>query len=58
VTNIRNGGNNPIAGFAHAVTLILLIFFLATLASDITGLQTLLKVIERVAQMQRHREVV
>lgn len=34
VTNIRNGGNNPIAGFAHAVTLILLIFFLAPLASD------------------------
>jgi SulP family sulfate permease len=34
-TNIRNGGNSPIAGFAHAVTLILLIFFLAPLASDI-----------------------
>jgi SulP family sulfate permease len=34
-TNIRNGGNSPIAGFAHAVTLILLILFLAPLASDI-----------------------
>jgi SulP family sulfate permease len=34
-TNIRNGGNSPIAGFTHAVTLILLILFLAPLASDI-----------------------
>src|SRR5471032_556037 len=34
-TNIRNGGNSPLAGFAHAVTLILLILFLAPLASDI-----------------------
>lgn len=34
-TNIRNGGNSPIAGIAHSLTLILLIFFLAPLASDI-----------------------
>ncbi|WET09000.1 MULTISPECIES: SulP family inorganic anion transporter [unclassified Pseudomonas] len=34
-TNVRNGGNSPIAGFTHALTLILLIFFLAPLASDI-----------------------
>ncbi|MBU6958243.1 STAS domain-containing protein [Pseudomonas sp. CVAP len=34
-TNIRNGGNSPIAGFVHALTLILLILFLAPLASDI-----------------------
>ncbi|KFE52162.1 SulP family inorganic anion transporter [Pseudomonas syringae] len=34
-TNIRNGGNSPIAGFAHALTLILLILLLAPLAADI-----------------------
>jgi len=34
-TNVRNGGNSPIAGITHALTLILLIFFLAPLASDI-----------------------
>ncbi|MBS7600855.1 SulP family inorganic anion transporter [Pseudomonas sp. RC2C2] len=34
-TNIRNGGNSPIAGCIHALTLVVLIFFLAPLASDI-----------------------
>ena len=34
-TNIRNGGTSPIAGLAHALTLVLLISFLAPLASDI-----------------------
>ena len=31
-TNIRNGGNSPIAGITHAVTLILIILLLAPLA--------------------------
>ncbi|WP_248795650.1 SulP family inorganic anion transporter [Pseudomonas sp. MWU13-2105] len=34
-TNIRNGGNSPLAGLAHALTLVLLISFLAPLASNI-----------------------
>ncbi|WP_191488484.1 SulP family inorganic anion transporter [Pseudomonas sp. FEN] len=34
-TNIRNGGNSPIAGLVHALTLVLLISFLAPLASNI-----------------------
>ncbi len=34
-TNIRNGGNSPLAGIIHSVTLILIILFLAPLAKDI-----------------------
>jgi SulP family sulfate permease len=34
-TNVRNGGNSPIAGIVHAITLILIIVLLAPLASDI-----------------------
>lgn len=34
-TNIRNGGNSPIAGITHSVLLILIIVFLAPLAADI-----------------------
>ena len=34
-TNIRNGGNSPLAGVMHALTLLLIILFLAPLASDI-----------------------
>ena len=34
-TNIRNGGNSPIAGIAHSVTLVAIILLLAPLASDI-----------------------
>jgi SulP family sulfate permease len=34
-TNIRNGGSSPLAGITHSVTLILVILFLAPLASDI-----------------------
>src|SRR3546814_15881941 len=34
-TNIRNGGNSPIAGVVHAVLLILVLLFLAPLAASI-----------------------
>lgn len=34
-TNIRNGGTSPIAGVVHSATLVLIILFLAPLASNI-----------------------
>ncbi|MCY1489940.1 C4-dicarboxylic acid transporter DauA [compost metagenome] len=34
-TNIRNGGSSPLAGVIHAVTLLLIVAFLAPLASNI-----------------------
>jgi SulP family sulfate permease len=34
-TNIRNGGNAPIAGVVHALTLVLVIVLLAPLAADV-----------------------
>jgi SulP family sulfate permease len=34
-TNIRNGGNNPLAGIVHALTLVLIILFLSPLAVHI-----------------------
>lgn len=34
-TNIRNGGTSPLAGIAHAVTLVIIVLFLAPLASNI-----------------------
>jgi SulP family sulfate permease len=34
-TNIRNGGTNPIAGVAHALTLVLVLLFLAPLAAHV-----------------------
>lgn len=34
-TNIRNGGNSPIAGIVHSILLILIIVLLAPLANDI-----------------------
>lgn len=34
-TNIRNGGTGPLAGIAHALTLVLIIVFLAPLAANI-----------------------
>lgn len=34
-TNVRNGGNSPLAGITHALTLVLIILLLAPLASDI-----------------------
>ncbi|AMP90492.1 SulP family inorganic anion transporter [Legionella pneumophila] len=34
-TNIRNGGNNPLAGIIHSITLILVLLFLAPLAVDV-----------------------
>ena len=34
-TNIRNGGNNPLSGIVHSITLILIILFLAPLAENV-----------------------
>ena len=34
-TNIRNGGNSPLAGMTHAVTLVLVVLFLAPLAANV-----------------------
>lgn len=34
-TNIRNGGTSPLAGITHAATLVLVVLFLAPLASNI-----------------------
>lgn len=34
-TNIRNGGNSPLAGVIHSVVLLLILLFLAPLANDI-----------------------
>lgn len=34
-TNIRNGGSSPLAGITHALTLVLVILFLAPLASSV-----------------------
>ncbi|MDP3706386.1 MAG: SulP family inorganic anion transporter [Legionellaceae bacterium] len=34
-TNIRNGGNSPLSGIVHALTLILVILFLAPLAANV-----------------------
>lgn len=34
-TNIRNGGNSPLAGITHALVLVLIVLFLAPLAANI-----------------------
>lgn len=34
-TNIRNGGNSPLSGIVHSITLLLIILFLAPLAANI-----------------------
>jgi len=34
-TNIRNGGNSPLAGIIHSLTLVLIILFFAPMATDI-----------------------
>ncbi|HDV5710509.1 TPA: sulfate permease [Legionella pneumophila] len=34
-TNIRNGGNSPLSGIIHSITLILVLLFLAPLAVDV-----------------------
>ena len=34
-TNIRNGGNSPLAGIIHAITLVIILVVLAPLASNI-----------------------
>lgn len=34
-TNIRNGGNSPLSGIVHSITLVLILLILAPLASDI-----------------------
>lgn len=46
-TNIRNGGNSPLAGIIHAFTLLLIILFLAPLAVNIplTALAAILFVV-------------
>lgn len=46
-TNIRNGGNSPLAGIIHALTLILIILFLAPLAVNVplTALAAILFVV-------------
>ncbi|NYT59620.1 sulfate permease [Alcaligenaceae bacterium] len=57
-TNIRNGGNSPIAGVVHAVVLILVLLFLAPLASSIP-LATLAAILFVVAwNMSNLRHVV
>ena len=45
--NIRNGGNSPLAGLAHAVTLVLILLFLAPLAAyiPVTALAAILFVV-------------
>lgn len=47
-TNIRNGGNSPIAGVVHALTLVLVLLFLAPLAASIP-LATLAAILFMVA---------
>lgn len=46
-TNIRNGGNSPLAGIIHALTLVLIILFLAPLAVNVplTALAAILFVV-------------
>lgn len=46
-TNIRNGGNSPLAGIVHALTLVLIILFLAPLAVNVplTALAAILFVV-------------
>jgi SulP family sulfate permease len=46
-TNIRNGGNSPLAGIIHALTLVLIILFLAPLAANVplTALSAILFVV-------------
>lgn len=46
-TNIRNGGNSPLAGIIHVLTLVLIILFLAPLAANIplTALAAILFVV-------------
>ncbi|HEY9573447.1 MAG TPA: SulP family inorganic anion transporter, partial [Pusillimonas sp.] len=57
-TNIRNGGNSPIAGVVHAVLLILVLLFLAPLAASIP-LATLAAILFMVAwNMSEIRHVV
>ncbi len=57
-TNIRNGGNSPIAGVVHALTLVLILLFLAPLAASIP-LATLAAILFVVAwNMSELRHVV
>src|SRR3546814_18859229 len=57
-TNIRNGGNSPIAGVVHAALLVLVLLFLAPLASSIP-LATLAAILFVVAwHMSNLRHVV
>jgi SulP family sulfate permease len=57
-TNIRNGGNSPLAGVVHALTLVLVLLFLAPLAANIP-LATLAAILFMVAwNMSELRHVV
>ena len=57
-TNIRNGGNSPIAGVVHALVLVLILLFLAPLASNIP-LATLAAILFMVAwNMSQMRHVI
>ncbi len=57
-TNIRNGGNSPIAGIVHALTLVLVLILLAPLAAGIP-LATLAAILFMVAwNMSELRHVV
>lgn len=55
-TNIRNGGNSPLAGIIHALTLVLIILFLAPLAANVplTALAAILFVVAWNMSEVRH----
>ncbi|HAT1970610.1 TPA: STAS domain-containing protein [Legionella pneumophila] len=55
-TNIRNGGNSPLAGIIHSITLILVLLFLAPLAVDVplTALAAILFVVSWNMSEARH----
>ncbi|HHL3492196.1 TPA: SulP family inorganic anion transporter [Legionella pneumophila] len=55
-TNIRNGGNSPLSGIIHSITLILVLLFLAPLAVDVplTALAAILFVVSWNMSEARH----
>ena len=59
-TNVRNGGSNPIAGFVHVLTLLLVIVLLAPFARDIplaTLAAILFVVAYNMSEQHRFREL-
>jgi SulP family sulfate permease len=59
-TNIRNGGNSPLAGITHACTLLAILLFLAPLASSIplAALAAILFVVAwNMSDVKRFRDV-